>query len=331
MKVFKVLGDEPRAVEELREGSQLEAEEFDKALEKLEIHGGARMDFGGNVKVGGPGWKKTYTVQAQYRAEQFAKVLKYTEQNECRMSALVRHFGDVEDANRPCGVCDVCDAAGAVLRMFRRATAQELNVAQRVVEELRGVDYKAAGTLQRNLELVGRMSRDEWDGLLGAMVQARLIEIEEAEYEKDGEVRRFRKVRLTDAGREMRIIAPLELLIGDGIVEEFGGRVPARAKKAPAAVQKAPAASAGGIKLVAVEPVRLSPEGEALAVRIREWRGAEAKRLRVPAYMVMHERTVEALARARPKNPRELLEIDGIGPAKVERFGEELLRLCAGK
>jgi hypothetical protein len=36
----------------------------------------------------------------------------------------------------------------------------------------------------------------------------------------------------------------------------------------------------------------------------------------------MHDRTLAALAQARPKNPRELLLIDGIGPAKVERFGK---------
>ncbi len=159
------------------------------------------MDFGGNVTVGGPGWKKTYAVQAQYRAEQFEKVLRFTTSSECRMGALVRHFGDVGDASRPCGVCDVCDPAGAVLRLFRRATAVERAMAQGIVEELREVSYKAAGTLQRSLDPARRMNRNEFDGLLGAMVRAGLIEIEEAEYEKDGEVRRFRKVRLTEAGR----------------------------------------------------------------------------------------------------------------------------------
>ena len=152
-QVFKALGEEPRPVEELRAASKLGEEEFDKALEKLEIHGGARVDFGGNVTVGGPGWKKTYTVQAQYRAEQFEKVLRFTTSSECRMAALVRHFGDVEDASRACGVCDVCDPAGAVLRLFRRATAAERAMAQGIVDELRAVDYKAAGTLQRSLEL----------------------------------------------------------------------------------------------------------------------------------------------------------------------------------
>ena len=128
-QVFKVLGEEPRAVEELRAKAKLGEEEFDKALEKLEIHGGARMDFGGNVTVGGPGWKKTYAVQAQYRAEQFEKVLRFTTQNECRMGALVRHFGDLGDASRPCGVCDVCDPAGSACTNHGFGAAQVKDVA----------------------------------------------------------------------------------------------------------------------------------------------------------------------------------------------------------
>ena len=331
-QVFRALSEEPRAVEELRAASRLSEEEFDKALEKLEIHGGARRDFGGNVTAGGTGWKKTYSVQAQYRAEQFAKVLRYTELNECRMSALVRHFGDVEDAKQPCGVCDVCDPGGAVLRLFRRATAAEMAIAQRIVEDLRGVEYKATGTLQRNLDLVGRISRDEYEGLLGAMLQSHLIEMEEAEFEKDGQIIRFRKVRLTGDGRQMRPEDSMQLLISDGVVEEFagGGLAPSRAKSTKPAAQKASSVSIGTRTAVAAEPVPLTAEGEALAARIREWRAAEAKRLKVPAYVVLHDRTLLALAEARPRNPKELLGIDGIGTAKVERFGEELLRLCSG-
>ncbi len=333
-QVFRALGEEPLAVEELRAASRLSEEEFDKALEKLEIHGGARRDFGGSprrVTAGAAGWKKTYAVQAQYRAEQFARVLRYTELNECRMSALVRHFGDVEDAKQSCGVCDVCDAEGAVLRLFRRATERECALARRIVEDLRGVDYKATGTLQRNLDLVGRISRDEYEALLGAMLQAGLIEIEEAEFEKDGELIRFRKARLTEAGLETPRGARIELLISDGIVEEFGGRgaAPAPAKKASVARKTEAGKRAGGKTAAAAEPVRLTAESEALAGRIREWRAAEAKRLRVPAYVVLHDRTIAALAAARPRNPKELLGIDGIGEAKVERFGEEILRLCA--
>jgi RecQ family ATP-dependent DNA helicase len=326
-QVFKALKEEPQQVEELRGKSRLSEEEFDKTLEKLEIHGGARMDFGGNLTAGGAGWKKTYTIQAQYRAEQFEKVLRFTESSECRMATLVRHFGDEEDASRPCGICDVCDPAGAVLRLFRRATAAEREIAQGIADELRPVDYKATGTLQRGLDPAGRMSRNEFDGLLGAMVRAGLIEIEGAEYEKDGEVRRFRKVRLTEAGLGLRPTTPVELLISDGVVEEFGGRgaAPARAKKPGVGGAKA---GKGKTADTATEPVRLTAEGEASARRLKEWRAAEAKRLGLPAYMVLSDRTIAALAQARPANPNQLLAVDGIGPAKAERFGEAILGLC---
>ena len=320
-QVFRSLGEEPVSVEELRAAARLSEEEFDKALEKLEIHGGARVDFGGSVKHGAAGWKKTYAVQAQFRVEQFEKVVRYTELSECRMAALVRHFGDEEDASRPCGKCDACDPVGAVLRQFRRATAAERDLVQRIVEELRPVDYRATGTLQRSLDPHDRMSRDEFDALLEAMIRAGLIAMESAEFEKDGEVIRFRKVRLTARGLEVRPSTPLPLLISDGVVDEFGSHrgSTSRAMKPKSTVTKSANESAA--------PTKLTAEQEALSARLKEWRAAEAKKLGVPAYMVLHDRALKAIAVVRPANPRQLLEIDGIGPAKAEKFGAAILGL----
>jgi ATP-dependent DNA helicase RecQ len=323
-QVFKMLSDESRPVEELRANSKLLEEEFDKALEKLEIHGGARVDFGGFVRRGGAGWKKTYSIQAQLRAEQIAKVLRFTESAGCRMAALVRHFGDEEDAGRGCGKCDVCDPAGAELRQFRRATPAEREMVQRIVEELRPVDYRAAGTLQRSLEAT--LSRDEFEALLNAMLRAGLAQIEDAEFEKDGETITFRKVRLTEAGLEVRRTTPLSLLISDGIVgvpSSSGGASPRNSsnKQKGARAKKT-------VKVGVSAEVGMSAADEALAARLREWRTAEAKRLQVPAFVVMHDRTLEAVAIARPANPKQLLDVDGMGPAKVEKFGAAILGLC---
>jgi len=323
-QVFKMLSDESRPVEELRANSKLLEEEFDKALEKLEIHGGARVDFGGFVRRGGAGWKKTYSIQAQLRAEQIARVLRFTESADCRMAALVRHFGDEEDAGRGCGKCDVCDPAGAELRQFRRATPAERELVQRIVEELRPVDYRAAGTLQRSLEAT--LSRDEFEALLNAMLRAGLAQIEDAEFEKDGETITFRKVRLTEAGLEVRRTTPLSLLISDGIVgvpSSSGGASPRNSsnKQKGARAKKT-------VKVGVSAEVGMSAADEALAARLREWRTAEAKRLQVPAFVVMHDRTLEAVAIARPANPKQLLDVDGIGPAKVEKFGAAILGLC---
>jgi RecQ family ATP-dependent DNA helicase len=349
-QVFARLKDESRSVEELREDSQLTPEEFDKALEKLQIHGGARVDFNGNVTVGAPGWKKTYAVQAAYRREQLDKVLRYVDSQDCRMCALVRHFGDIADAGRGCAQCDVCDPAGAVLRLFRRATLHEREWVQDVVEMLRDVSYKASGALQRSIPGLANLERDEFEQLLAAMLRAGLIEVEEAEFEKDGKVIPFRKIILTDAGIRVRPTTPLALLFSDGIVEEYGGAPPTRAKKAapPKRATATPKPPASSTPLNAPEArastppsrrnqepkrppapqIELSGQSAELAARLREWRAAEARRLGVPPFLVLHDRTVNALATSRPRNPSELLGIEGMGPSKVGRFGDAIIALC---
>ncbi|OWY58935.1 hypothetical protein B7486_77280, partial [cyanobacterium TDX16] len=46
-------------------------------------------------------------------------------------------------------------------------------------------------------------------------------------------------------------------------------------------------------------------------------------------FVVFHDRTLEALAAARPTDRDSLLAVPGVGPAKVEQYGEDLLALVA--
>ena len=66
-----------------------------------------------------------------------------------------------------------------------------------------------------------------------------------------------------------------------------------------------------------------------LLARLREWRADEARRRSVPAYVIFHDTTLAALAAARPRTPDELLEVKGVGSAKLESYGEALLALLA--
>jgi hypothetical protein len=67
------------------------------------------------------------------------------------------------------------------------------------------------------------------------------------------------------------------------------------------------------------------PINTTLAEQLREWRREKARALSVPAYVVLHDSTLEEIARRRPQTPAELSEIKGIGAGKIERFGEEML------
>ena len=71
-----------------------------------------------------------------------------------------------------------------------------------------------------------------------------------------------------------------------------------------------------------------SPD-EQLTEQLRAWRLATAKQREVPAYVVFTDLTLSAVAERKPRDTTALLDIPGIGPAKVELYGEALLELVA--
>jgi ATP-dependent DNA helicase RecQ len=66
------------------------------------------------------------------------------------------------------------------------------------------------------------------------------------------------------------------------------------------------------------------PDPELLG-RLKSWRTEEARKRSVPPYVVFHDRTLAALAAARPSDLDNLAKIKGIGPAKLAAYGRELL------
>jgi len=103
-RIFAQLGAEPQEKKALQKRLRMKPDIFDKALEKLWIHGGAAMDFAENVSCGQPQWRKPYIAHGEQKRAQIDLVIRYAESNQCRMSALVRHFGDLADGQTACGI-----------------------------------------------------------------------------------------------------------------------------------------------------------------------------------------------------------------------------------
>jgi len=129
------------------------------------------------------------------------------------------------------------------------------------------------------------------------------------------------------------------LLLSDGIAEEFAS-LDNRKRSRKVSIREASTKSGDPNRISTQQPrsarevsapIALSVDGEALAARLKEWRTGEAKRLRVPPYCILHDRTLTAVASARPTSPRQLIEIGGIGPAKVEKFGPAILEICGAR
>ncbi len=63
---------------------------------------------------------------------------------------------------------------------------------------------------------------------------------------------------------------------------------------------------------------------------LRTWRSAMARQRGVPAYVVLHDATIEGIATSRPTTLAQLRGIPGIGDKKLEHYGDELLALVKG-
>ena len=85
-------------------------------------------------------------------------------------------------------------------------------------------------------------------------------------------------------------------------------------------------AKAARAKVATTELAELTLEQTGLLDRLRSLRTTLSKRDSVPAYVVFADRTLREMARARPLTPGALMDVHGIGPAKMEKYGEEFLR-----
>jgi DNA helicase-2/ATP-dependent DNA helicase PcrA len=68
---------------------------------------------------------------------------------------------------------------------------------------------------------------------------------------------------------------------------------------------------------------------EELFERLREWRSTRAKEQSLPAYCVFTDATLTAIAEQRPRDRGQLAGISGVGAAKLDRYGADVLELCA--
>lgn len=78
---------------------------------------------------------------------------------------------------------------------------------------------------------------------------------------------------------------------------------------------------------VSAPPPRGAPSDVNSELReyLRDWRRTAAKRQGVPAFIVMHDTSLDELCRLRPRSPQELRRISGFGERKVELYGKEIV------
>jgi ATP-dependent DNA helicase RecQ len=318
-RVARALNGEFAPVEYLQRRLKMDSETLDRSLEKLIGAGVATMDMNGDVRATEPqsgragenSWKTGYEAQVDARRAQIDRMVAFAEGHTCRMTALVQHFGDTTDRRGPCGRCDVCRPESGV--GGAEAHVPDASERESLRAILKAIEGRGQSTGKLFTELKICKERNQFDSLLDGLARAGLLSIgNESFVGSEGNEITFRKVTITHEGR-----SPDDATLGTvwirGEVAKGG-----KAKK-KRAVQD---------RVAQDEESPLTPAAEALEKRLRLWRSEQAKSSGKPAYVILHDKTLRALAGAAPRNVADLLRVAGMGEAKADQIGEAILAIC---
>ncbi|MBK8386526.1 MAG: DNA helicase RecQ [Candidatus Accumulibacter sp.] len=244
--------------------------------------------------------------QKRIERQKLDSMLAYCESAQCRRVLLLNYFG--EEA-APCGNCDVCldppllwdgtiaaqKALSAALRTGQRFGAGHL------IDILRGKSTdKVKQFGHEHLPTFGvgaEMDDMGWRSVFRQLLAGGVLEADATAYGA---------LKLTDEARP--------ILKGEASIklrrrlETPKGRQ-ARNKVSPDRPRRA--------------------DDSPLLARLRAWRSEKAREQGVPAYVILHDRALHEIATLLPDSVPALLAVPGIGVAKAERYGRELLTLVA--
>ncbi len=77
------------------------------------------------------------------------------------------------------------------------------------------------------------------------------------------------------------------------------------------------------------ENVKVSFSGDVVS-RLKSWRREVSDAMGIPAFMIMHDRTIAEVADNMPKSAADLSRIHGFGPAKIRKYGDDILAVVNG-
>ena len=221
----------------------------------------------------------------------------------CRRQVLLEYF---DDTGEPCGNCDTCDtkpqtfdgttpAQMALSAVYR--TGQRFGMVY-VVDVLLGKEDDRIiqfGHDQQSTFGIGKeLSRAEWQNIFRQLVSRNLLMVD---------VQEHNGIKITEKGfaflKQKESIDFRKVTIS----KKTKADKPSRRKK----------------------PALEDEDDQELFEKLKDARQLMAKKRRVPAYVIFHDKTLIELADKRPQSFEEMLEINGIGESKLKKFGQTLL------
>jgi ATP-dependent DNA helicase RecQ len=235
------------------------------------------------------------------------QLLGYCESMRCRRQVLLAGFG--ETYPQPCGHCDNCltpaDSWDATIAA-RKALSCVYRTGQRfgaahVIDVLRGGEGEKIRQFGHDRLTTYGIGADldakTWRGVFRQLVAAGLLAVDAEAYGG---------LRLTDASRAVLTGGQTVTLRRELASRKQRDRDTGPRTGVPVAAQDLP-----------------------LFRALRDLRARLAREQNVPAYVIFHDSTLRNIAERRPGSLDELAQVGGIGAAKLERYGSDVLEVVA--
>jgi ATP-dependent DNA helicase RecQ len=230
----------------------------------------------------------------------------------CRRERLLGYFG--ESLSGPCGNCDNCLSPPALrdgkviaqkLLSCVYRTGQRFG-AMHLIDVLIGrltEKVKQFGHERLSVFGIGRdLNEKQWRAVL-----RQLIALGHLRADADA----FGALKLTESSR--------------GVLK--GETAIWLREQAPSARNRASRGKSRRGDLAALPSGPGGPVNPALVAALRAWRADVARQRGMPAYVVLHDATIDGIAIARPTTLQQLRGVAGIGDKKLEHYGEALIEL----
>ena len=234
---------------------------------------------------------------ARYEAEAITRadrLVRFAESARCRHRQVAEHFG--ERLEEDCGMCDVCSPL-ARLEPERAAAAP-------LPDDIGATIYRTV------LELRWPLGRTGLTALLRGSMSA------------PKSARRSAAFGALAAATQADVKRWIQLLEVAGALQVFESEDGFRLLRAVPGTD-VPAISKGAAGASGV------PADEGLFEELRAWRLERARSDEVPAYVVLHDATLRELATAKPTSEADLAGVKGFGPAKLERYADDVLAVIS--
>ncbi len=240
-------------------------------------------------------------------------LLGLAEATDCRRVRLLKYFGET---SQPCGNCDNClhppavwdgtDCARKLLSTIYRVQQQGgiSYGAGHIMDILRGkVTEKVTQRGHETLSTFGigsAFSEVQLRGVLRQLIAIGAVNVD---------AQAFNTLQLTDGSRAV-----------------LKGEVPVQLRESVSSPAERKARRGTGVSVAKV-PASLDAEGQSRFMALKAWRAEVAKEHNLPAYVIFHDATLAAIAERAPQSLDDLQGISGIGATKLEKYGQEVLRV----